>query len=188
MVVGLARASLPRTILSTSSVKLSERERLAALSQKHRASLQRYFERRVKNRVEAEDLIQEVFLRLARRADFASIAFIDGYLFEVAASVFQDRMRHRRSRAMHLHDEYRESDSPEEFSAERVLIGRESVSQVARALQELPERTRMAFVLHRFEGLRHPEIAERLGVSVSAVEKYVIRALCLIRKRLAERS
>jgi RNA polymerase sigma factor (sigma-70 family) len=106
---------------------LGEREPLAALSQKHRGSLQRYFERRLKNRVDVEDLIQEVFLRLARRADFRSIEFIDGYLFEVAASVFQDRLRHRRSRATHLHDEYRESDSPEEFSAERVLIAKESI-------------------------------------------------------------
>jgi RNA polymerase sigma factor (sigma-70 family) len=171
-------------MLSPSSAPLSERETLTALSHKHRASLQRYFERRVRNRAEAEDLIQEVFLRLARRADFQSIDFIDGYLFEVAASVFQDRLRHRQSRAMNLHDEYREGHSPEEFSPERVLIAKESIGQVVQALQELPERVRMAFVLHRFEGLRHPEIAKRLGVSVSAVEKYVIRALCLIRKRV----
>jgi RNA polymerase sigma factor (sigma-70 family) len=171
-------------MLSSSSTPLSERETLAALSHKHRTSLRRYFERRVRNRVEAEDLIQEVFLRLARRADFQSIDFIDGYLFEVAASVFQDRLRHRQSRATNLHDEYREGHSPEEFSPERVLIAKESIGQVVQALQELPERVRMAFVLHRFEGLRHPEIAKRLGVSVSAVEKYVIRALCLIRKRV----
>jgi RNA polymerase sigma factor (sigma-70 family) len=171
-------------MLSNSSAHSSERETLAALSLRHRASLQRYFERRLNNRVDAEDLIQEVFLRLARRADFQSIAFIDGYLFEVAASVFQDRLRHRKSRALHLHDEYRETDSPADFSAERVLVGKESLGQVVLALQELPERVRMAFVLHRFEGLRHPEIAERLGVSVSAVEKYVIRALAFIKKRL----
>jgi RNA polymerase sigma-70 factor (ECF subfamily) len=161
-----------------------ERETLAALSLNHRASLQRYFERRLKVKSEVEDLIQEVFLRLARRSDFGSIDFIDGYLFQVAASVFQDRLRHWQSRAMHLHEEYREGHSPEEFSPERVLIAKESIAQVVQALQELPERVRMAFVLHRFEGLRHPEIAERLGVSVSAVEKYVIRALCLIRQRL----
>lgn len=169
---------------SSSSALLGERDTLSALSERHRASLQRYFERRIKNRGDAEDLIQEVFLRLARRADFQSIKCLDGYLFEIAASVFQDRLRHRHSRAMDLHEEYRDGHSPEEFSPERVLIGKESVGQVAQALLELPERVRVAFVLHRFEGLRHPEIARRLGVSVSAVEKYVIRALVFIKKRM----
>jgi RNA polymerase sigma-70 factor (ECF subfamily) len=169
---------------STSSSSVDERLILTALSERHRASLQRYFERRVKNRVDAEDLIQEVFLRLARRGDFHSIKCIEGYLFEIAASVFHDRLRHRHSRAMDLHDEYRETHAPEDFSPERVLIGKESVGQVAKALRELPERVRVAFVLHRFEGLRHPEIARRLGVSVSAVEKYVIRALVYIKQRM----
>jgi RNA polymerase sigma factor (sigma-70 family) len=171
-------------MLDHAVLPLTERDALAALSLRHRASLQRYFERRVKNRVDTEDLIQEVFLRLARRADFKSIEFIDGYLFEVAASVFQDRLRHRKSRNLDLHDEYREADSPTDFSPERVLIAKESVGQVVQALNELPENVRMAFVLHRFEGMRHPDIAQRLGCSVSAVEKYIIRALTLIRKRL----
>jgi RNA polymerase sigma factor (sigma-70 family) len=171
-------------MLGHSVLPLTERDALAALSERHRASLQRYFERRIKSRVDAEDLIQEVFLRLARRADFQSIEFIDGYLFEVAASVLQDRLRHRKSRSLDLHDEYREVDSPTDFSPERVLIAKESVGQVVQALHELPEHIRMAFVLHRFEGMRHPEIAQRLGVSVSAIEKYIIRALTLIKKRL----
>jgi RNA polymerase sigma factor (sigma-70 family) len=64
------------------------------------------------------------------------------------------------------------------------LIARESVEQVAKALDELPERVRVAFALHRFEGLKHPAIAERLGVSVSAVEKYVIKALVHIKRCL----
>jgi RNA polymerase sigma factor (sigma-70 family) len=173
-------------MLGTSSTFLNERDTLTALSERHRASLQRYFERRVKNRGDAEDLIQEVFLRLARRGDFQSIKSIDGYLFEIAASVFQDLLRHRHSRAVDLHEEFREWHSPEGFSAERVLIGEESVGQVAQALSELPERVRVAFVLHRFEGLRHPEIAKQLRVSVSAVEKYVGRALAFIKERMGE--
>lgn len=171
---------------SSTSVLLHERGVLTALSVRHRASLKRYFERRVKSRVDAEDLIQEVFLRLARRADFQSIKCIDGYLFEIAASVFHDCLRHRYSRAMDLHEEYREQHSLEEFSPERVLIAEESVEQVTQALRELPERVRMAFVLHRFEGLRQPEIARRLGVSVSAVEKYVMRALAFVKMRMDE--
>lgn len=168
------------------SVTSSERETLAALSRSHRASLQRYFERRIKNRADVDDLIQDVFLRLARRADFQSIQHLDGYLFEVAANVLQDRLRYRRSRALELHDEIKEFHSREDFSPDRVLIGKENLGCVYRALCELPERVRMAFLLHRLEGLRHPEIAKRLGVSVSAVEKYVIRALVHIKARMED--
>jgi len=172
-------------MLGYSSI-LNEHDTLTALSKRHRSSLQRYFERRVKNRVDIEDLIQEVFSRLARRSDFRSISFIDGYLFEIAANVFKDHLRLSNSRAVDRHEEYRDEHSGQDFSPERVLIARESVGQVARALRELPERARMAFVLHRFEGLRHPEIAHRLGVSVSAVEKYIIRALKHIKVRMDE--
>jgi RNA polymerase sigma-70 factor (ECF subfamily) len=161
-----------------------ERDTLAALSQRHRASLQRYFERRLKVKSEIEDLIQEVFLRLARRSGFESILFLDGYLFEVAASVLHDSLRRRYARALDRHEEFRDDHAPAEFSPERVLIARESVELVAKALDELPERVRVAFALHRFEGLKHPAIAARLGVSVSAVEKYVIKALVHIKKCL----
>jgi RNA polymerase sigma factor (sigma-70 family) len=163
-----------------------ERETLAVLSQRHRASLQRYFERRLKVTSEVEDLIQEVFLRLARRSDFGSIVFLDGYLFEVAASVLKDFLRRRYARALDRHEEFREEHAPAEFSPERVLIAKESVERVAQALNDLPERVRVAFALHRFEGLKHPAIAERLGVSVSAVEKYVIKALVHIKQCLED--
>jgi RNA polymerase sigma-70 factor (ECF subfamily) len=175
-------------MLSHVSASASERETLAALSRIYRLSLQRYFERRIRNKTDADDLIQEVFLRLARRADFQSIRHLEGYLFEVAANVLQDHLRLSRSRAFGLHDELKETDVREDFSPERVLIGKDNLGCVARALRELPERARMAFVLHRLEGLRQPEIAWRLGVSVSAVEKYIIRALVHVKKRMEEQS
>jgi RNA polymerase sigma factor (sigma-70 family) len=162
-----------------------ERAQLVALSERYRASLLRFFERRVKTRLDVEDLVQEVFLRLVRRVDLVSIEHVQGYLFEVAANVLRDRVRHGETRAVGRHDEYREdAHALEDFSPERVLIGRQTVGRVAKALYELPERSRMAFVLHRFEGMHHPEIARRLGVSVSSVEKYIMQALAHIKRRL----
>jgi RNA polymerase sigma-70 factor (ECF subfamily) len=165
----------------------NERDLLAALSERYRASLRRYFARRIRTPVDAEDLIQEVFLRLTRRGDFRSIEHIGGYLFTVAANVLQERLRYRQSRGIELHDEYREDlHAIEVISPERVLIGRQSVARVAQALRDLPESVRTAFVLHRFEGMHQPQIAQRLGVSVSAVEKYIARALVHIKQRMDE--
>ena len=71
----------------------------------------------------------------------------------------------------------------EELSPERVLEGRQSLASVLRALDELDERTRDAFILHRLEGMRHAEIADLYGVSVSSIEKYIIKALAHLAAR-----
>ena len=66
--------------------------------------------------------------------------------------------------------------APADFSLEDVHQGRRDVERLIAALNELPERSRNAFILARMEGLSHSEIARRLGVSVSAIEKHVIKA------------
>jgi RNA polymerase sigma factor (sigma-70 family) len=66
-----------------------------------------------------------------------------------------------------------------------VFDSRQSLNVVIAVLEELDERTRDAFILHRLEGMKHAEIAELLGVSVSSVEKYIIKALALLAKRSA---
>ncbi len=58
------------------------------------------------------------------------------------------------------------------------------IQQVAEVLRKLPYKCRRAFILHRFEGRTHTEIARELGVSRSMVEKYLIRALDRLRQRL----
>ena len=65
----------------------------------------------------------------------------------------------------------------EDFSPERVLLAREQVAMVRTVLERLPERVRAAFVLHRFDELGYAEIAKRLGVSVSSIEKYISQAM-----------
>jgi RNA polymerase sigma-70 factor (ECF subfamily) len=167
---------------------LGERDFLADLSQRYRTVLIRYFERQVRESAEIEDLVQEVFVRLAHRRDIAAIERLEGYLFETAASVIRDRARRRAVRQADRHDSYEESvHVVEDFSSERVYLGEEALREIVRALQELPERTRTVFVLHRLEELRHAEIARRLGISVSAVEKHVVKAINYLSERLGRR-
>jgi RNA polymerase sigma-70 factor (ECF subfamily) len=65
----------------------------------------------------------------------------------------------------------------EEIDAERVFSGKEELRAVTAALLSLPERTRTVFILRRLEGYRHGDIATQLGISVSAVEKHMVRAI-----------
>ncbi len=59
----------------------------------------------------------------------------------------------------------------------RIVAGREALKAALVAMDAMPERTRTIFVLRRLENMRYLEIAERLGVSVSAVEKHMVRAV-----------
>ncbi len=147
---------------------------LAQVAQRYRAALNAYFRRRVPLAHECEDLTQEVLLRLARRGCDASIQNVQPYVFQIAASVLVDHFRRRNRHGADLTDSYAEEDFPAvETSPEQAMLGDERLDRLRREIAGLPERARQAFVLFRFEGMKQAEIAERMGITVSAVEKHI---------------
>ena len=156
----------------------------AASLEAHIARLRRYFAKRVPV-AQIDDLIQEVFLRTRGGANDPSIEHLDRYLFTVAASILTDRARRQVARRDFAHETLRESHyQTEEITPERVLIGREALERTIAAIADLPWRTRDVFVLHRFEEMTCAMIAAQLGISVSAVEKHIMRALRQLHSRL----
>ena len=165
-----------------------ERERfLRQLSERYRQPLIAYFQRRVGSRNEAEDLTQEVFLRLVRRLDVESLDNPEAFVFRTAVNLLRDRFRRGQTQRSHL-AEISQQPGIEELSPERVFDSRQHLAMVIDALEELDERSRDAFILHRLEGMKHAQIAELYGVSVSSVEKYIIKALALLTERSARQS
>lgn len=164
-----------------------ERAAVEALARDYGGVLLRYFGRRNIPPADLEDAVQEVFARLLRRDGEAPIEILESYLFQTAASVAVDF--HRRSvtreRAAHLPYDDR-LHAVADFSPERIHGGREEVALVMSALLELPERTRTAFLLARFEKLRLAEIAKRLNLSVAGVEKNVRKAMAHVTARLED--
>jgi RNA polymerase sigma factor (sigma-70 family) len=151
---------------------------LAERSESLRAALMRYFRRRLPaGSGEAEDLVQEVFLRIVKRGDSAGLEHFGGYVFETAASVIKDRQRRRHVRAADQHVSF-ESDLHASATPdpERAFLDQEALRWTTRTIMALPERTRVIFVLRRLEGLPLKEIAKRLGLSLSTVEKHIQRA------------
>jgi RNA polymerase sigma factor (sigma-70 family) len=143
-----------------------------------RAPLTGYFRRRVRQQDDVFDLVQEVFLRLSKRGAIDDIDHLRGYVFQVAASVLTDRQRRRAVRQEDAHVELdADYDGDIEIGPERILAGRSALKEALAALDRMPERTRTIFVLRRLEGLRYLEIAARLGLSVRAVEKHMVRAV-----------
>lgn len=156
-------------------------DELADLNTRFSQILKQYFMRRGARADIAEDLAQDVFMRLAGRAATTRIDNVDAYLMQTASSVWKDHARKLRSHEDAAHVEY---DDPlhgyEERSPERVYEGREGVRRVLDALDALSDRSRQVFVLRRFEGMSQKEVARRLGVSVSLVEKEMMKAIAHI--------
>ncbi len=143
-----------------------------------RQSLARYFARRLRDRSDVEDLVQEVFARVVARDSSAPIGHLGKYLHQTAASVLADYARRRSARRSDAHVEFNPDLHGEtDFDPERIVSGRQGVATATAALLSLPERTRTIFVLRRLEGVPARQVAQQLGVSVSAVEKHMVRAV-----------
>lgn len=161
-----------------------------ALDARFRRPLMSFFLRRVGGHAEAEDLTQQVFTRLVASETVAQADNVERFVFTIAANLLKDRAKSAAVRyeaaAPAIDPELVAEvcrEAREERSPERVLLGRETLADVFRTLDELGARTRDIFVLHRLENMKHREIAELLGIGVSTVEKHVIRAtLHLARK------
>jgi RNA polymerase sigma factor (sigma-70 family) len=140
--------------------------------------LTRYFRRRVRNDAEVEDMVQDVFARMVARDSTEPIEHLGGYILKTATSVLADRARQRSSRETDRHVAF-DSDlhGEEEIDPERVIGGKEDLQVATAALLSLPERTRTVFILRRLEDWKFRDIATHLGISVSAVEKHMVRAI-----------
>ncbi len=161
---------------------------MQSLSQRLRRPLEQFFERRIGSGPECEDLVQEVFERLLRKPNLSTVERLDGYVFTVAANLLRDRSRqHGVQPADYVTlDGITESNEHlrEEITPERVLMSTDAMDRFLAAIAELPERTRMVLMLRRFEGLEFKAIARQLGISVSAAEKHMLRAVDGLSRRL----
>lgn len=148
---------------------------LDMIARRYRGALNSFFRRRLgAGRDDCEDLTQEVLLRLAHRGHLGDVAKLEPYIFRAASGVLVDHVRRQRTRLAGSRESYdEERHAPADFSPERVLLGKEDVDRVLAAIEALPERARHALMLFRFEGLKQGEIASRMGITVSAVEKHV---------------
>jgi RNA polymerase sigma factor (sigma-70 family) len=161
---------------------------LEEFARRFRPALVRFFGKRARQRADVEDLVQEVFARVAGRSSSGEIRDPQGYLMQAAANVWRDWVRRQASHASAVHDAYDDDrHAPEGISPERVLEARQSVQPVLAALAELTEATRQVFVLCRIEGMKYSDAARRLGVSVSAIEKHMMKAIAHLANRLGDR-
>jgi len=150
-----------------------------------RPALVQFFKRKCRNPDEAEDLAQDVLVRALKHAHWQSPEQAKGYIFRAAINRWRDRLRMTVTRGVNV--EWEEGAGLEKLNEvtppEHVLTVEQELDRVAVALEELDERTRDVLMLIRLERMKYAEAAEMLGISVSTVEKELIKGLAHLARR-----
>ena len=140
----------------------------------------------LKDEMAAEEMVQNVFLKLWERTETLTIqGSIAAYLYRAVYHESLNYLKHQKVKsAYQLHVSYRMKDQSD--NASKKLSLQELEGRLQTAMNELPEQCRTIFQMSRFEELRYREIADRLGISLKTVENQMGKALKLLRVKLVD--
>lgn len=160
---------------------------------RHRQPVVHFLYRMVQHPEVAEELAQEVFLRVYRAsARYQPTAKFTSWLYRIAANLAFNWLRHqRRERHQQSLDAARGLGTTPpladpQLSIEQLLVRRTVVAGVRRAVAGLPDRQRAVVLLHKYHGMDYEQIARTLGCSVQAVKSLTFRAYANLRRALAD--
>lgn len=204
MAAGVQPALEPESALSGGTndaevmlrVKAGDETAFAYLVQKYRRPMVSFMYRMSHNAVAAEDLAQEVFLRVYRsRENYEASAKFTTWLYRIATNLAVNHARdtrHERPENMVSLDEPDEDtgltvDVPDgSATAEETIMKRERMAAIRQRVQALPERQRTAVIMHKYQQMDYRQIAEVLKLSESATKSLLFRAYETLRGQLKE--
>ncbi len=179
-------------------VKAGDEQSFALLLQRYRGPLVNFLYRMVREREEAEDLAQEVFLRVYRaRKDYVPSAKFTTWLFRIATNLALNSVRDNRYQRMEVSidapvsadaedgDERTLDVAERQPNIEQHLIEEARRKMIRHAIEKLPEKQRAAVLLHKYQELDYNEIAKILECSESALKSLLFRAYETLRVELA---
>jgi RNA polymerase sigma-70 factor (ECF subfamily) len=174
-------------------VKAGDEASFDLLLQKYRRPLVNFLYRMVRDPATAEDLAQEVFLRVYRaRKQYSPSAKFTTWMFRIATNLALNSVRDNRHRRMQvsLDAPAEEDEAPVQVPARDMRIDehmmeRDRAEIIQRAIAALPEKQRVAVLLHKYEEMDYGEIARILECSESALKSLLFRAYETLRVQLA---
>jgi RNA polymerase sigma-70 factor, ECF subfamily len=179
-------------------VKAGDEQSFALLLHRYRTPLVNFLYRMVRNREQAEDLAQEVFIRVYRaRADYVPSAKFTTWLFRIATNLALNSVRDTRHQRMELSldapvkvdsedgDERPLDVAEKNPNIEEHLVQEAQRDMIRHAIDKLPEKQRAAVLLHKYQDLDYGEISKILSCSESALKSLLFRAYETLRVELA---
>ena len=174
-------------------VKEGDEPSFALLLHRFRVPVYQFLNRMVGSPAVAEELAQEVFLRVYRaRATYEPSAKFTTWLYRISTHLALNHLRDSRRER----DDVRLDDTPEGGRARQVasrsatieerMVANDRVERIRRAVEALPEKQRVAVLLHKYQEMDYRQIAEMLDTSESAVKSLLFRAYESLRVSLAD--
>lgn len=177
-------------------VKAGDDGAFSYLVDKFRRPMVSFMYRMTHNSAIAEELAQEVFLRVYRsRANYAANAKFSTWLYRIATNLAVNHARDTRHERPEVTVNIDESDEetglavdvPDtSLNAEQNILRRERLAAIKRHVQSLPERQRMAVLMHKYQNMDYKQIAEVLHLSESATKSLLFRAYETLREKLKD--
>lgn len=162
------------------------------LVDRHRTTLVQHLSRMVQNPAVAEELAQDVFLRIHRsRQSWEPNAKFTTWLFRISTNVaynhFRDEKHHNRNISLdrEVPNARKREFSDGSGSVENSLVDAVTVQEIRCAIQALPFKQRSAVLMHKYEGMDYVQIASALDCTPSAVKALMFRAYEQLRERLS---
>ena len=187
-----AVAALERDAELMLRVREGDAASFGLLLERHRGPVIQFIFRMVNNRAVAEELAQEVFLRVYRsRATYEPTAKFTTWLFRIATHLALNSIRDRRGeKGLESLNEDADSGMSRQVpdrnpTVEQDLVRQARLSEVRRAIESLPAKQRAAVLMHKYEEMEYTQIASVLECSESAVKSLLFRAYETLRGRLA---
>ncbi len=177
-------------------VKTGDESAFIYLVQKYRRQMVGFMYRMCHNPATAEELAQEVFLRVYRsRASYEASAKFNTWLYRIATNLAvnhaRDTRHERPENTLRLDEPDQETGSTPDLAdgsltAEEQILHRERMAVVRQKVQALPERQRMAVIMHKYQQMDYREIADVMNLSESATKSLLFRAYETLREQLKE--
>ncbi len=130
---------------------------------------------------QSEDLAQDVFVKLWDKRDEVQLETVKSYLYTIASNMLLNKIRHDK---VVVNFAEKNKDRYEEYSPEFQLEEKEFKQELEGVISSIPEKQREVFLMNRIEEMTYKEIAERLELSVKAVEKRMHGALSHLREHI----
>jgi len=169
-------------------IRRGDTDGAAALFDRYAPALLRFADRLLSDRNTAEEVTQEVFVKVISRAhQYDGRAEVASWLFAIAANACRDRRRReRRATVVPLEAVPEPADPARGEGVLGRLVERQKRDAVRQALARLSDEQREALVLARYHGLPYAEIARTLGISVGAVKTRIFRAVETLKAHFSE--
>lgn len=149
---------------------------------KHAKSLRNFLFYKYGNKDQAEDLVQEAFIKLWQNCASVPIEKAKSYLFTIANNSSLNEIKHQKV-VLQYENNFTGLDKTNE-NPEYILEEKQFKEKLLNAIENLNETQKVAFLMHRIDGKKYSEIADELNISVKAVEKRIHLALVELRKTI----